>query len=77
MGKHIDRHSSVIGLRSWNSVKVQFFYECFCHMTIFVLYLQVFEYAEDLEYYWIDGYGYNITYRQACPPIKDMMQHFL
>lgn len=46
-------------------------------MMILVLYLQVFEYAEDLEYYWIDGYGYNITYRQACPPVKDMMQHFL
>jgi len=46
-------------------------------MMIFILYLQVFEYAEDLEYYWIDGYGYNITYRQACPPVKDMMQHFL
>ncbi|KAJ9592268.1 hypothetical protein L9F63_001164 [Diploptera punctata] len=38
--------------------------------------IKVFEYAEDLEYYWIDGYGYNITYRQACPPIKDMMQYF-
>ncbi|KAJ4432670.1 hypothetical protein ANN_21293, partial [Periplaneta americana] len=38
--------------------------------------MKVFEYAEDLEYYWIDGYGYNITYRQACPPIKDMLQHF-
>jgi hypothetical protein len=46
-------------------------------MMILILYLQVFEYAEDLEYYWIDGYGYNITYRQACPPVKDMMQHFL
>lgn len=39
--------------------------------------IKAFEYAEDLEYYWIDGYGYNITYRQACPPVKDMMQHFL
>ncbi|XP_021914875.1 multiple inositol polyphosphate phosphatase 1-like isoform X2 [Zootermopsis nevadensis] len=39
--------------------------------------MKVFEYAEDLEHYWIDGYGYNITYKQACPPVKDMMQHFL
>jgi len=44
---------------------------------LLILYSQIFEYAEDLEYYWIDGYGYNITYRQACPPVKDMMQHFL
>lgn len=33
------------------------------------------EYAEDLKYYWIDGYGYNITYRQACPAFGDMFNH--
>ncbi|XP_063238428.1 multiple inositol polyphosphate phosphatase 1 [Bacillus rossius redtenbacheri] len=37
--------------------------------------LQVFEYFEDLEYYWIDGYGFNLTYRQACPAIRDMMNY--
>jgi hypothetical protein len=68
-------------LRKGKFDKFQFFQ--YCHMQIFqyvvimILYLQIFEYAEDLEYYWIDGYGYNITYRQACPPVKDMMQHFL
>ncbi|XP_066997852.2 multiple inositol polyphosphate phosphatase 1 isoform X2 [Anabrus simplex] len=34
--------------------------------------LRVMEFAEDLEYYWIDGYGHNITYEQACPAIRDM-----
>lgn len=36
---------------------------------------QYLEYAEDLKYYWIDGYGYNITYRQACPAFGDMFNH--
>ncbi|XP_032687977.1 multiple inositol polyphosphate phosphatase 1-like [Odontomachus brunneus] len=33
---------------------------------------KVFEFAEDLEFYWIDGYGYQLTYEQACPVLKDM-----
>lgn len=32
------------------------------------------EYAEDLKYYWLDGYGYEITYKQACPVFNDMLQ---
>lgn len=32
----------------------------------------VFEYLEDLEYYHIDGYGNELTYRQACPALNDM-----
>lgn len=37
--------------------------------------IKVFEFLEDLEYYWIDGYGYSITYEQVCPAIKDMIEH--
>lgn len=32
------------------------------------------EYAEDLKYYWVDGYGYELTYKQACPAFNDMIQ---
>lgn len=35
--------------------------------------VRAFEFAEDLEYYYIDGYGSEITYRQACPAIVDML----
>ncbi|XP_034252056.1 multiple inositol polyphosphate phosphatase 1-like [Thrips palmi] len=38
--------------------------------------LKVMEYAEDLDNYWIDGYGYKINYEQACPTIKDMFNFF-
>ncbi|XP_012225386.2 multiple inositol polyphosphate phosphatase 1 [Linepithema humile] len=37
---------------------------------------KVFEYAEDLELYWTDGYGYSLTYEQACPALKDMFDFF-
>lgn len=37
---------------------------------------RVFEYAEDLEFYWIDGYGYPLTYEQACSALKDMFDSF-
>ncbi|XP_072743794.1 multiple inositol polyphosphate phosphatase 1 isoform X2 [Anoplolepis gracilipes] len=37
---------------------------------------RIFEYAEDLEFYWIDGYGYPLTYEQACPALKDMFDFF-
>lgn len=36
----------------------------------------VIEYDEDLEYYWTDGYGFPINYEQACPPVKDFLDHF-
>ncbi|XP_071450920.1 multiple inositol polyphosphate phosphatase 1 isoform X2 [Hetaerina americana] len=38
--------------------------------------LKVMEYNEDLEYYWIDGYGFEINYKQACPPLKDLLDRF-
>ncbi|CAL1684595.1 unnamed protein product [Lasius platythorax] len=37
---------------------------------------KIFEYAEDLELYWIDGYGYPLTYEQACSALKDMFNFF-
>ncbi|XP_024878234.1 multiple inositol polyphosphate phosphatase 1-like [Temnothorax curvispinosus] len=37
---------------------------------------RIFEYAEDLELYWIDGYGYPLTYEQACPALKNMFDSF-
>lgn len=39
--------------------------------------LSVIEYAEDLKYYWIDGYGFEITYKQACPAFNDMYEHMV
>lgn len=37
--------------------------------------IEILEFAEDLEYFWKDGYGYEITYSQACPAIKDLVEH--
>ncbi|XP_017064132.1 multiple inositol polyphosphate phosphatase 1 [Drosophila eugracilis] len=34
--------------------------------------LDALEFFEDLEYYWNDGYGYELTHRIACPAIADM-----
>lgn len=38
--------------------------------------VEAMEYDEDLDYYWTDGYGYKINYEQACPPVKDFLDHF-
>ncbi|KAJ8939141.1 hypothetical protein NQ318_010896 [Aromia moschata] len=35
--------------------------------------LKILEYAEDLKYYWQDGYGHELTYKQACPAFSDMI----
>ncbi|XP_015838212.1 multiple inositol polyphosphate phosphatase 1 [Tribolium castaneum] len=37
---------------------------------------KVMEYAEDLKYYWIDGYGHELTYKQACPALTNMIEFF-
>ena len=37
---------------------------------------QVLEYYEDLEYYWEDAYGHNISHDQACVLINDIYEHF-
>ncbi|KAL4714596.1 hypothetical protein ACJJTC_006642 [Scirpophaga incertulas] len=34
------------------------------------------EYYHDLKHYWMDGYGHNLTYRQACMAIKTMFEIF-
>uniref|UniRef100_A0A182PZT2 Multiple inositol polyphosphate phosphatase 1 n=1 Tax=Anopheles farauti TaxID=69004 RepID=A0A182PZT2_9DIPT len=34
------------------------------------------EYSEDLKYYWIDGYGYALTYQQACSAFSDLFLSF-
>ncbi|KAI5630776.1 histidine phosphatase superfamily (branch 2) domain-containing protein [Phthorimaea operculella] len=34
------------------------------------------EYYHDLQHYWMDGYGYDLTYRQACLSIKNMFETF-
>ncbi|XP_060522327.1 multiple inositol polyphosphate phosphatase 1 isoform X2 [Cylas formicarius] len=38
--------------------------------------LKVLEYREDLKYYWQDGYGYELTYKQACPMFGNMINMF-
>ncbi|XP_035436952.2 multiple inositol polyphosphate phosphatase 1 [Spodoptera frugiperda] len=38
--------------------------------------MQVFEYYHDLKTYWLDGYGHELTYRQACMSIKNMFEFF-
>lgn len=35
---------------------------------------KVLEFAEDLRFYWRDGYGYELTYKQACPAFSDMIK---
>ncbi|XP_059618260.1 multiple inositol polyphosphate phosphatase 1 [Phlebotomus argentipes] len=37
--------------------------------------VKIMEFLEDLEYYWIDGFGYDLTYRQACPAGRNMFEH--
>lgn len=38
---------------------------------------KLLEFADDLEYYWIDGYGYSVNYLQACAALQDMFSFFL
>ncbi|RVE49017.1 hypothetical protein evm_006375 [Chilo suppressalis] len=37
---------------------------------------EVLEYYHDLKHYWMDSYGHNLTYRQACMAIKTMFEDF-
>ncbi|KAJ3646979.1 hypothetical protein Zmor_024534 [Zophobas morio] len=37
---------------------------------------KVVEYGEDLKYYWIDGYGHELTYGQACKALNDLVEFF-
>ncbi|XP_073983725.1 multiple inositol polyphosphate phosphatase 1-like [Rhodnius prolixus] len=38
---------------------------------------KILEYAEELKYYWKDGYGFEINHNQACPLIKNVFTQFL
>ncbi len=38
--------------------------------------LDLLEYREDLEYYWQDGYGYELSQRQACVLAKNVLENF-
>ncbi|XP_047021848.1 multiple inositol polyphosphate phosphatase 1-like [Helicoverpa zea] len=38
--------------------------------------IQVLEYYHDLKAYWVDGYGHELSYRQACMAIKNMFENF-
>ncbi|XP_068629831.1 multiple inositol polyphosphate phosphatase 1 [Battus philenor] len=37
---------------------------------------EVLEYYIDLKHYWLDGYGHNLTYRQACMLMKNLFDRF-
>ncbi|CAH2073620.1 unnamed protein product, partial [Iphiclides podalirius] len=37
---------------------------------------EVLEYYVDLKHYWLDGYGHNLTYRQACMLMKNLFERF-
>lgn len=37
--------------------------------------LRVVEYLRDLEYYWMDGYGFEITRKVACKTVSDIFRH--
>lgn len=38
--------------------------------------LMALEYLQDLKYFWLHGYGYDINFRQACVTLNDMISHF-
>lgn len=57
---------------AWNKSKVSPWCYIFDNESI-----KIMEFIEDLEYYWIDGYGYEITYRQACPAVTDFINFLL
>jgi len=38
--------------------------------------LIVFEYLDDLDYYYKDGYGFEINWKQACNPVVDLISRF-
>ncbi|XP_011297245.1 multiple inositol polyphosphate phosphatase 1 [Fopius arisanus] len=37
---------------------------------------QIVEFAKDLKYFWIDGYGFPLTAQHACTALKDMFEFF-
>lgn len=37
---------------------------------------ETFEYKTDLFWYWVHGYGIPLSYKIACPVLKDMFDFF-
>ncbi|XP_063973930.1 multiple inositol polyphosphate phosphatase 1 [Diachasmimorpha longicaudata] len=35
---------------------------------------KIIEFSQDLKYYWIDGYGFSLSRKQACTAFKDMFE---
>lgn len=56
---------------SWNKYQMSPWCSVFDESVI-----KVMEFREDLEYYWIDGYGYPLTYKQACIAGGDLLDRF-
>jgi hypothetical protein len=56
---------------AWNKTKISPWCRLFDEESI-----QVLEFLEDLEYYWIDGYGFELTYKQACSAFRDLFERF-
>lgn len=46
-----------------------------CNVFRTLKYFKAMEFLEDLDYYYVDGYGFEITHKQACPAMKDMFEH--
>ncbi|XP_076063631.1 multiple inositol polyphosphate phosphatase 1-like [Oratosquilla oratoria] len=56
---------------SWNPKEMSPWCAAFTHRD-----LQILEYWQDLKGFYEDGYGHAINYEQACPPLKDLLEHF-
>lgn len=56
---------------SWNKYQMSPWCTVFDESVI-----KVMEFREDLEYYWVDGYGYPLTYKQACIAGRDLLDRF-
>ena len=66
---------------------VQYIYKFYVHnlsdhnfssysiLKVAYFYFQALEYLQDLKYFWLHGYGYDINYRQACVTLNDMITH--
>ncbi|XP_014272673.1 multiple inositol polyphosphate phosphatase 1 [Halyomorpha halys] len=39
--------------------------------------IEIMEYFEELKYFWRDGYGYDINYKQACPLLRKVTDFFM
>lgn len=56
---------------AWNKKKKSPWCSVFSTKTVGGL-----EFAEDLKYYYRDGYGYEVTYKQACRMLDDAISYF-